>query len=890
MGQDKERQADSSLLTFLIADVRGYTRFTVEQGDEGAARLADRFAALCDEVIGQHNGEIIELRGDEALAAFPSARNALRAAVALQQAFTRATDSDPSLPLGVGMGLDAGEPIPLRGGYRGGALNLAARLCSIAGAGEILASDGVVHLARRTEGLVYVDRGDVTLKGLPAPVRVLQIAGEGELPDRLPPLQPVLNIHPTNLPEDPTPFVGRDGEIAAITALLRNPHIRLLTLTGSGGTGKTRLALRIGTTQQYDYRDGVFFCDLSALDHPDHVLPAVAQVFGVKEEGERPLSETLIEQLGNKQLLLILDNVEHLTDARDVVAHLLDGCRELRVLVTSRIPLHLSREHEYPVPPMRTPDVADLPALDDLAQLESVALFTQQARTVRPGFSLTAENAAAVAEICSRLDGLPLAIELAAARIKLFPPQALLHRLSRRLTLLTGGARDRPAKQQTLRGAIDWSYSLLTQEEQLLFARLSVFSGGWTLEAAEDVCDTDGTLTVLEAMASLVDKSLVRQEGEDERRFSMLETIREYALERLDASTEADQIRDCHAAYYLRLAEDAEPSLQGKHADEWMERLEADRDNLRAALARFLQLARAEPELRLAHALEYYWRSRGRYGEGRRWLEAGLDLADDVPAPVRIEALSSAGGLALIQGDHARVVTTMEDVLRLAHEHGDSFHLRGALSLLAVVAYARGDHHAAAQYLEESLSSARADGSGNDLARALLDLGLAKSEVEDFSAAIPLVEEARGIFQSVGNAVWEMIATGSLAYISLLTGERQRAHPRLVTYLAMAQQMSDPLNITAALEGLAMLAGEEGESSRAARLFAATQLVREKTGARLLSPRNHAMIQKAMISTREQLGEAEWQVAWQEGRAMTLDETAALAVQTVANPHIAGAP
>jgi class 3 adenylate cyclase len=445
----------SSLLTFLIADVRGYTRFTAEYGDERGAQLADRFAELSEGVVEQYEGKVIELRGDEVLCVFPSARNALRGAVALQSAFSGAVQEDPSLPLLVGIGLDAGEPIPVRGGYRGGALNLAARLCSIAGQGEILASETVIGLARKTEGLAFVDRGQVILKGLFAPVRVLQIAPEGELPEELPPLQPILVTHPTNLPDDSTPFIGREREIDQIARLLQDPHIRMVTLTGPGGTGKTRLALQVGNTLLYDYRDGVFFVSLASMAEPMLVPSAIAEVLGVKEEAGKSVLDTLAGHLGERHVLLVLDNYEHLLAASSVVSSLLDRCRELHILVTSRIPLHLAREHEYAVPPLSVPELTQLPDLDRLIEYEAVVLFAERAQAVKADFRLTDENAGAVAEMCARLDGLPLAIELAAARIKLFPPQALLQRLSSRLKLLTGGAKDRANRHQTLRGAID---------------------------------------------------------------------------------------------------------------------------------------------------------------------------------------------------------------------------------------------------------------------------------------------------------------------------------------------------------------------------------------------------------------------------------------------------
>ncbi|MDQ2740800.1 MAG: adenylate/guanylate cyclase domain-containing protein, partial [Chloroflexota bacterium] len=478
----------SDLRTILLADIRGYTAYTKERGDAAASVLSEQFLALCREVIASHQGELFGSAGDQALAAFASARHALRAAVALHARLAAEQLVQPSLPLHAGIGLDAGEVVRVGADYRGGAINLAARLCSLAGPGEIFASESVIHLAGATEGLTFLDRGAVTLKGLPVPVRVIHIAAAGEEPGDLPPLQPILVTHPTNLPDDPTPFIGRAGSIAAITDLMEQSGVRLVTLTGPGGTGKTRLALQVGATLLPHYRDGVFFVSLASLGDPALVPFALAEVLAVKEQaGGIPLLDTLREHLGTKHLVVVLDNFEHLLPASSLVASLLAACRELHFLVTSRIPLHLSREHEYPVPPLSIPDPRRLPSLEQFSQYEAVALFIERARATKADFVVTSENAPAVAEICSRLDGLPLAIELAAARLKLFPPQALLGRLSRRLQLLTGGARDRPTRQQTLRGAIDWSYSLLTAEEQRLFARLSVFAGGCDIEAADAV-------------------------------------------------------------------------------------------------------------------------------------------------------------------------------------------------------------------------------------------------------------------------------------------------------------------------------------------------------------------------------------------------------------------
>jgi hypothetical protein len=385
--------------------------------------------------------------------------------------------TQPSLPLYVGIGLDGGEAVPVQGGYRGGALNLAARLCSIAATGEVFASESVVHLARHMDAYVYLDRGQVKLKGVAEPVRVVQIVPESEAQEE----RTRYTVDPTaaiRLPVQPNPFIGRERELRVVTGALLREDIRLLTLTGTGGTGKTRLGLEAAREVAVNFPDGVYFVNLAPLADPQLVVPAIAETLGVKEVPEESLIETMTRALRDRQLLLMLDNFEHLLAAAPVVSELLTGCPGLTVLVTSRAALHLSAEHEYAVRPLSLPDLRKLPELGALSQYDAVALFIQRALAVKSDFQVSNQNAPAVAEICSRLDGLPLAIELAAARLKLFPPQVLLSRLQRRLPLLTGGSSDLPARHQTLRATIDWSYSLLSEEEQRLFARLSVFAGG----------------------------------------------------------------------------------------------------------------------------------------------------------------------------------------------------------------------------------------------------------------------------------------------------------------------------------------------------------------------------------------------------------------------------
>src|SRR6266852_4875421 len=483
----------------------------------------------------------------------------------------------------------------------------------------------------------------------------------------------IRSLPQSRLPAPLTPLVGREQEIAAVCALLWRPEVRLVTLTGTGGVGKTRLALGVAAAVNADFADGICFVALAPLIDPGLVLSTIAQALGVQEQGSRPLLEGLQDHLREKQLLLLLDNFEQVVSAAPVVAELLVAAPRLRVLMTSRTSLHLSGEHEFAVPPLSLPDLRDLPPLDRLTQYGAIRLFIERAQAVKSDFALTKENAAAIAAICHQVDGLPLAIELAAGRSKLFSPQALLPRLRNRLKLLVGGAQDLPLRQQTLRGTIAWSYDLLDQAEKILFRRLAVFVGGCTLEAAEAVCHPDRDLEgdVLDAVERLVDKSLLRQEAQadGEPRLLMLETIREYALERLAASGETEATRRRHADYYLALAEQAEPLLAGEQQVPWLNRLEQEHENLRAALTwvfqeaggadLHLKAALREQTLRLVGALWSFWYIHCHYREGKQWLQAALalmaqrstspqtqgadggDTAQDVPDQEQVQAIST---------------------------------------------------------------------------------------------------------------------------------------------------------------------------------------------------------------------------------------------------------
>jgi len=625
------------------------------------------------------------------------------------------------------------------------------------------------------------------------------------------------------LPAQLTPLIGREQEVQTVCALLLSPDVRLLTLTGTGGTGKTRLGLEVATTLLDNFRDGVCFVSLASINDPELVIPTIAQSLGLWEAEDRPPLQLLKTYLQEKHLLLLLDNFEQVVIAAPFLTDLLVASLELKILVTSRAVLHISGEHEFPVPRLAVPDLKRLPDSEALLQYAAVSLFIQRARAIKPDFQLTRTNARIIGEICVRLDGLPLALELAAACIKLLPPQALLARLQHSLQVLTGGARDMPARQQTLRNTIAWSYNQLDAQEQRLFRQLSVFVGGCTVLAVEALRTTlgDGTAMILDGVASLIDKSLLQQteqEGE-EPYLLMLETIREYGLECLAASGEMQATRQAHAAYYLRLTEEAEQQLLGAEQVLWLDRLEREQDNVRAALSWLIESGELETALRLGGALWRFWWMRGHLSEGRAVLERLLMASGAGASSIRAKALIGAGVLTGEQGNWSQAEILCEESLRLFRALQDWRGIVTSLWMLGHAAITTGKYAEARILGGEALSLSRQVKDTWGIATSLEILTSTAHDEGKYEEARAWGEEYLTYARKAGDTRTTAHALLMLGVVNFSLGDLVRGHTLLMEGLALSKEVGDERNIAYALSFLGMVTFLQGEYATAPALF-----------------------------------------------------------------------
>lgn len=632
------------------------------------------------------------------------------------------------------------------------------------------------------------------------------------------PLLRSLDARPHNPPRQPTPFLGREHQVAEIADLLRRDETQLLTLVGPGGTGKTRLALQVAAELLEDFADGVCFVPLAPLTDPALVPSAIATALGLREEGEQSMAGRLHDFLATRDLLLVLDNFEHLVEGGPAVWSLLGSAPRVTVLATSRVPLRLRAEREYPVPPLGLPRRKPPPTLEQLSQYEAVRLFIDRAQAVNPDFAVDNDNAPAVAEICWRLDGLPLAIELAAARVRLLPPQAILARLEHRLPFLTGGARDAPARQRTLRDTIAWSYDLLDPDDQTLFRRLAVFTGGCTLEAAEAVGNHDGALDAFSGVERLCEQSLLRQEAgvDGAPRFTMLETIREFGLERLGASGEADAARARHAAVMLALVEEADGALHGPQQRSCLERLETEHDNLRSALGWALA-GRPETALGLVAAMHWFWFYRGYLSEGRDWTERVLATGATAAPEVQARVLNWSSKFAFwAQADYATATARAEEALALARSVGDRSAEGWALQNLSAVAGERGDVKRAAALSAEAEARFRSIGERHGMATAIFNQATDAGRAGDMDRRQELLEQSLAEFRASGDRIEASWALFALGYCEFDRGHFDRSRALFEEALATAREFRFGVVEGWALLGLAEVAGEHGDASQTA--------------------------------------------------------------------------
>ncbi len=821
-------------VTFLFTDIEGSTALLQHLGDQRYAGVLAEHRHILRAAFQAGGGREIDTQGDAFLIAFGSAQDAVVTAVAAQRAIN-AHPWPEGAPIRVRMGLHTGEPTVAGSGYVGLDVHRAARVMSAGYGGQILLSQATHDLIEHdlSGGLMVRDLGEHRLKDLTRPEHIFQIVIP-DLPEDFPPLK-TLDVISNNLPVQLTTFVGREREIEDVKRLLT--RTRLLTLMGAGGAGKTRLAIQVAADLIEQFQKGVWLIELAPLADPGLVVQAVASTFEVREVAGRSLLDMLVDYLQSKSLLLVLDNCEHLVAAcAHLASALLRACPNLKILATSREALGIAGEVTYHVPPLSRPDPRRLLSIEQLAQFESVRLFVERGVYSQPRFALTDANAKAVAHICHRLDGIPLAIELAAARVKVLTVDQIAARLDDRFRLLTGGSRTGLPHHQTLRAAMDWSYDLLSEQERTLLRRLSVFAGGFHLEAVEAVCAGDGVDAdgVLDLLANLVDKSLVMAEGLDgEIRYRLLETIRQYSLERLQESGEVAAIRGRHLDWYLGLAERAEPQLQGLDQMGWLERLEMEHDNLRAALEwTKVEASGTEVRLQLTGALHRFWAMRGYLSEGREWLEGVVEMSTGA-SPVRARAIYGAGDLAFNQGDYGRAETLCAESLRLYRELDDKVGIALSLNVLALLNRMQGDYARAAALLEESLTLCRGLGRRWILAETLYILGLTVRRQGDYARAKALLEESLTLWRQTGDKWGLARSLGSLGVVARLQGDYERARALHEESLTLSKELGHKSELAERLLSLGTVAQDQGDYARAIALYEECLLLSREQGYKL---------------------------------------------------------
>lgn len=856
-------------VAFLLATIENGARLWRES-PLPMQEACSRYDALLQTVTASHGGVVCAVLGDESLATFPTAVAAVDAALQLQQnlAAEHWNDGGLSEPLAVRVAVHVDRRDPDQGddSYAPVRRRLERLIAAGRGPAILLSATAQKEVRERIpEGSALRDLGELRLDDSGKPSRVFAIL-HPSLEQHFPP-QRAAAPHQLNLPHPLTTFVGREREVAETAGLLQREDVRLLTLLGPGGCGKTRLSLHVARDLLPLFPDGVCFVELAAISDAYLVPSAIAAAMGVHEDGARPLRELIHEEFGPKRALLLLDNCEHvLTDTAAVAAEILKAAPGVKVLATSREPLHLPGEREIAVAPLALPPADRWHSPAELTQYEAVQLFVARVQEVQAAFAVDASNAAAVAEICARLDGLPLAIELAAARVKLLPPAALLRRLEQRLPLLTRVARNLPERQRTLQAAIAWSHDLLTSEEQALFRRLSIFAAGCTLEAAAAVADPRDELDIYERLTSLLDKSLIKSEDRaGEPRFSMLETIREFALQALQDSGEEAEIAGRHARIFRDLAERAEPALlSGNDAARWLTELDTEHENIRAALGWSLANDSATA-VRLAGALSRFWMARGHLSEGRARLESAVAIASDHDPRAAAKVRDGAGRIAWVQGDFAQSVSLHEESLAYWRTTNDQVGIGWAETSLADAVAAEGDDARAIALYEVALQRFRAANDLQGISIVSNNLGVRAQNRGDLERAAALYEAALAIDYQLGDTTSIAVALGNLGDIALDQGRVADAAERFRSSLQLAWELRDVVISLQGLVGCGRVAVQMGDVRRGALVLAAAEAQSESLGTPL-QPDERVGFDSAVAKIMSALGPGEGPRVWQAGR------------------------
>jgi predicted ATPase/class 3 adenylate cyclase len=858
-------------VTFLFTDIEGSTRLLQQLG-ENYGELVAEYRRLLRTAFQEKGGQEVDTQGDASFFAFPRAKKAVLAAIAAQRAITGFSWPEGARVL-ARMAIHTGEPLSANTGYVGIDVHRAARICAAGHGGQILLSDATQALVAEElpEGVALRDLGGHRLKDLAHSHHLFQVV-VADLRADFPPLKS-LDLLPNILPRQLTSFVGREKEMAEVKNSLSTAS--LLTLTGVGGSGKTRLALQIAAHLLEEYPDGVWWVELAALADPGLVPQTVASNLGIREQPGRPLAETLLDYLRPKKLLLVVDNCEHLLSACTQLANsVLRSSSNLKILVTSREGLGIAGETLYPVPSLSFPDPQRLPPVEQLTQYEAVRLFTDRATAILPTFMVTEHNAHAVAQVCRRLDGIPLAVELAAARVKVLPVEQIASRLNDQFNLLTGGSRTALPRHQTLRATMDWSYDRLLQKEQVLLRRLSVFAGGWTLEAAGAVCSGKRLKAdeILDLLAELVDKSLVVAEPQyEEARYRLLETVRQYALDRLLKSGEETAVRQRHQDWYLGLAERAESGLRGPDNAIWLARLSLDYDNVRAALDWNETEEGRKAGLRLAGALWYFWDLRGFYREGRERLEKTLAGAARPSPLLRVKALNGAGIMAYRHGDYARVPVLCGEALALCQELGDRWGTALSLHFLAHAAQAKGDHTSAEEMMTESVSLFRELGETWGFAWSTNCLGEVALNQSNYEKAAVLFEDSLALFRELKQNFLTAVSFLNLGHVAQHRGNYVRAAALFGESLRLSREQEHTWLTVHNLSGLAGVAATKGQLERAAQIIGAVEGLSSNFGV-VLEHTYRVPYELNVAAVGAALDERTFKRLRAEGGAMTLEQ------------------